>query len=73
MDLQLPGLGGLEATRLIKKDYSGIPIIIQTAYAMEEDKTRSRQAGADAYLAKPISRDTLLKKMDDLIIKFHLT
>jgi len=72
MDLQLPGLGGLEATRLIKKDYPGIPIIIQTAYAMEEDKTVSMQAGADDYLAKPISRDTLIEKMDELIIKFHL-
>jgi two-component system cell cycle response regulator DivK len=62
MDLELPGLDGLEATRRLKADPAtrGIPILALTAYAMRGDEERARRAGCDGYLTKPINRRTLL-------------
>jgi CheY-like chemotaxis protein len=56
MDMKLPGMDGLEATRLIKADpaTAGIPVVAVSAYAMEEDARRARDAGCDACVTKPI-------------------
>ena len=56
MDLQMPGMDGLSATRLLREDPEtrGIPIIVLTASAMDEDKRRAREAGCDGYITKPI-------------------
>lgn len=56
MDIQLPGIDGLTAARLLKQDQrtSGIKIIALTAFAMEGDKEKIRAAGCDAYIGKPI-------------------
>jgi two-component system cell cycle response regulator DivK len=56
MDIQLPGMDGLEATALLKRDPAtrGIPVIALTALAMRGDEERIRAAGCDAYVAKPI-------------------
>lgn len=56
MDLGLPRMDGLAATRLLKADpaTSGIPIIALTAHALKEDRERVFEAGCDAFLAKPI-------------------
>jgi two-component system, cell cycle response regulator DivK len=56
MDIQLPGMDGLEATALLKGDEatSAIPVIALTALAMKGDEDRIRAAGCDAYLGKPI-------------------
>ena len=62
MDIELPGLDGLEATRRLKADASlrTIPVLALTAYAMRGDEQRCRAAGCDGYLTKPIDRMTLL-------------
>jgi CheY-like chemotaxis protein len=56
MDIQLPGMDGLELTRRLKADPAtkDIPIVATTAYAMAGDEAKARQAGCDGYLAKPI-------------------
>lgn len=56
MDIQLPGMDGLEATALLKKDDAtrAIPVIALTAPAMKGDEERIRAAGCDAYIAKPM-------------------
>lgn len=56
MDIQLPGMDGLEATRLLKEDAAtrGIKIIALTAFAMKGDEERILAAGCDGYIAKPI-------------------
>jgi two-component system cell cycle response regulator DivK len=56
MDIQLPGMDGLEATMLLKADplTRAIPVIAVTALAMKGDEERIRAAGCDSYIAKPI-------------------
>ena len=56
MDIQLPGMDGLEATMQLKGDSAtrAIPVIALTALAMKGDEERIRAAGCDGYIAKPI-------------------
>lgn len=63
MDIQLPGMDGLEATALLKRDRvtGGIPVIALTALAMKGDEERIRAAGCDGYIAKPIGVQDFLK------------
>ncbi len=57
MDIQLPGMDGLQATALLKGDDAtrGIPVIALTALAMKGDEQRIRAAGCDGYIAKPLA------------------
>jgi two-component system cell cycle response regulator DivK len=56
MDIQLPGMDGLQATALLKRDDAtrAIPVIALTALAMKGDEERIRAAGCDGYIAKPM-------------------
>ena len=56
MDIQLPGMDGLEATAMLKSDDAtrAIPVIALTALAMKGDEERIRAAGCDGYIAKPM-------------------
>jgi len=56
MDIQLPGIDGLELTRRLKADpmYADILIVALTAYAMKGDDDKARAAGCDGYITKPI-------------------
>ena len=71
MDIQLPGMDGLAATSLLKKDpaTSAIPIIALTAMAMKEDREKTKVAGCDAYIAKPLRYQELYSTID--VIGFH--
>jgi len=62
MDIQLPGMDGLEATTLLKQDETtrAIPVIALTALAMKGDEERIRAAGCDGYIAKPMQYQELL-------------
>jgi len=63
MDIQLPKLSGLDATRRLRADPStaDIPIVVITSFALAGDDDRARDAGATAYLAKPYSPRELLE------------
>jgi two-component system cell cycle response regulator DivK len=62
MDIQLPGMDGLEATGLLKRDAAtcAIPVIALTALAMKGDEERIRNAGCDGYIAKPMGHRDFL-------------
>jgi len=62
MDIQLPGMDGLEATALLKQDDAtrAIPIVALTALAMKGDEERIRAAGCDGYIAKPMGLQEFL-------------
>lgn len=71
MDLQLPGLDGLELTRRLKADPARQHIIIValTAYAMKGDQEKAFAAGCDDYIPKPIDVRTLPKKIAALLAR----
>lgn len=66
MDIQMSVMDGLEATRILKTNEKtkNIPVIALTAYAMEKDEKRIREAGCDDYITKPINISELLKTME---------
>ena len=68
MDIQLPGMDGYSATRLIKQDPAlrNIPVIALTAFAMAGDEAKAYEAGAEAYVTKPINA----KQFREIIKKF---
>ena len=65
-DIMLPGIDGIETTRVIKSmpDYKDVPIIALTALAMKGDKERLLNAGFDCYIPKPISVHEFRKKIE---------
>lgn len=66
MDVRMPVMNGLDATRKIKEMRPNLPIIAQTAYAMDGDRENSIQAGCDDYISKPIN----MKLFIELIAKY---
>ena len=66
MDIQLPGMDGLSATRIIKTDpqLKDIPVFALTGLAMQGDEAQALQAGCAAYLAKPIEIHKLLEMLE---------
>jgi two-component system cell cycle response regulator DivK len=71
MDIQLPGMDGLEATALLKGDEAtrDIPVIALTALAMKGDEERIRAAGCDGYIAKPIAYREFLTLVAARLVK----
>ena len=71
MDIQLPGKNGNEATSQIKKINKNIPVIAQTAHAMENDKQKSLEAGCDDYITKPINMKILLNSIANQLKRYN--
>ncbi len=65
MDIQMPGMSGLELTRRLKSDAATrpIPVVAFTAYAMKGDEARLRDAGCDGYISKPIDVATFAQSV----------
>lgn len=59
MDIDMPVLDGIEATRYIRAFNKQIPIVAITAYADDMMRTECAEAGMNAFLAKPCSRDEI--------------
>jgi len=60
MDIKMPVMNGLEATKLIREFQPKLPIIATTAHAQTGDKQGFLNAGCDSYLAKPIKKEELM-------------
>jgi two-component system, cell cycle response regulator DivK len=69
MDIQLPKMSGLEATRQLRADprTAAIPIIVITSFALSGDDQKAKDAGATAYITKPYSPRELLQTIRDLL------
>jgi PAS domain S-box-containing protein len=71
MDVQMPGMDGLEATKAIRAWENGqkhVPIIAMTAHAMKSDRQRCLAAGMDAYLSKPVNAQKLIVLVESLAL-----
>jgi len=67
MDIKMPVMDGMEATRLIKEKHPNLPIIALTANAFDSDRQLAFEAGCDEFLPKPISSDVCLKTISKFI------
>jgi CheY-like chemotaxis protein len=70
MDVQMPQMDGLEATRVIRQWEAGkghIPIVALTAHAMESDRQRCLESGMDAYVSKPFNVNELYATVEQLV------
>lgn len=61
MDIKMPVMDGLSATRIIKEEWPHMPVIAQTALALSGEHEKAVEAGCDAYLTKPIRREWLIQ------------
>ncbi|HEX3177248.1 MAG TPA: response regulator [Methylomirabilota bacterium] len=69
MDIQLPKMSGLDATRALRADprTASVPIIVVTSFALSGDDQKAKEAGATAYLAKPYSPRELLARIREIV------
>jgi len=64
MDIKMPVMNGIEATKLIKSKKPEILIVAQSAYTSESDKNAALEAGCVSFISKPISKDTIVNIID---------
>ncbi len=67
MDIKMPDIDGIEATKIIKKENKDIPIIAITAFAMEDDEQLCKAAGCNEYMQKPIQKNDLFKVINKFL------
>ncbi|MFM9434006.1 two-component system, cell cycle response regulator DivK [Janthinobacterium sp. CG_23.3] len=69
MDIQMPGMDGIEATRILKADprTRAVPVVALTAFAMKGDRERLLEAGCDGYIEKPINYIDFLDRVNAIV------
>lgn len=67
MDINMPEMNGLEATKAIKEIRPEIPVIVQTAYLLSKEREKSFEVGADDFIAKPVTYQKLLEVMHNFL------
>jgi CheY-like chemotaxis protein len=67
MDIKMPELDGCEVTKEIRKLNSVLPIIAQTAYALEDERQKSLDAGCNGYITKPINKKDLMELINSYL------
>jgi len=72
-DLRMPVMSGDELLSELKRDLPTIPVLVMTSYGSIEDAVDYLQRGADDYLAKPLTRDAFLHRLDRVIDRLKLT
>ena len=69
MDIKMPEMDGLQATREIRKFADHLPIVALTAYAMADDKETSLEAGCNDYISKPVKRNRIFSVLSRYLEK----
>jgi two-component system, OmpR family, copper resistance phosphate regulon response regulator CusR len=72
MDIRLPGMDGWEATERIKKRFSGIPIIMLTAYSDVRQRVQGFETGADDYIIKPFFMEELMARLKAVLKRYEM-
>ncbi len=67
LDLKLPGMGGREVLKRLRKDFPNVPVLLITGHGGVEDETDEGLDGAYAYLVKPAQLDDLIAKMREAV------
>jgi DNA-binding NarL/FixJ family response regulator len=67
MDIDMPGINGIEAVKLVKKDYPSVDVVMFTVFEDDEKIFRSIMAGASGYLLKKTPPDKLMEALDDFV------
>lgn len=67
MDINMPVLNGIEATKQIKALNPKIPIIVQTAFVLNDERIKSFEAGCDGFIAKPVKIQQLFHTIESLL------
>ena len=70
MDIKMPVMDGLEATKILKAQNPDVKIIAQTAYAMAGDREKLLESGFDDYISKPINQQQLYSIMKNQLNKY---
>jgi signal transduction histidine kinase/CheY-like chemotaxis protein len=65
MDLKMPVMDGYEALKVIREEFPALPVVAQTAYALSEDRKKIMDAGFNGYVTKPVSRERLLRVVNE--------
>jgi CheY-like chemotaxis protein len=68
MDLKMPVMDGFEATKRIKELRPDLPVIAQTAYVRDVDKTKALACGCIDFLIKPFKKEELLTLIKEYLI-----
>lgn len=68
MDIKMPNGTGLDATRQIRKTNSSLPVIAQTAYALQGDEEKALEAGCNAYITKPVRKQKLMQLIREVLV-----
>ena len=61
MDIRMPGMNGLDATRIIKEVSHNTPVVALSAYAFDEDIRQAKAAGCDEFMSKPFRVENLIE------------
>lgn len=69
MDIRMPGMNGLDATRIIKEVTPDVPVVALSAFAFENNIREAKEAGCDDFMAKPFKVEALIKLVDTYINK----
>jgi CheY-like chemotaxis protein len=67
MDIQMPDMNGYEATKIIKEFRPHLPVIAQSAYAMQDEKEVSMSVGCAAFIAKPFTKKQLFDTISEVL------
>ena len=68
MDIKMPIMDGMEATKIIKSEFPNIPIVAQTAFTFSEDKNKALAAGFNDYLSKPLQKDIVINTLKKFLV-----